>query len=213
MINIKNIDVTCISQHARILWDESTKEAVIVDPGGSDNRVISFLKENGLKLKSIVLTHSHFDHCGGVCFLKEHFKSVPLYGHKLEKKLRENVQEMMKAVGVLDETCKNAPEPDIYFEDNQEIYLGEEKFIVLFTPGHSPGSVSLYNKNNKILLSGDTLFAGSIGRTDFIGGDFKTIIKSIKERLFTLPEDTVVYPGHGENTTIGYEKKFNSFFN
>ena len=212
MIKIDCFDVTCISQHARVLWCDKTNEALVVDPGGASKELVDFIKKNNLILKKILLTHSHFDHCGGVAYLLKNFKNVTLYGAENEKNFRQGVKEMMFAVQIIDETCENSPEPNIFLEDNMQISLGNENFIALSTPGHTQGGFSFYNENNKILISGDTLFKSSIGRTDFLGGDFKTIIKSIKEKLFVLPDDTVVYPGHGANTTILNEKMFNPYF-
>ena len=212
MINIKNINVTCLMQHARVLWSDETKEALVVDPGGMSNEIVDFIKNNKLKLEKILLTHSHFDHCGGVSYILKHFKDAKLFGAENEKNFRQGVKEMMFAVQIFDETCENSPEPHVFLEDSMQISLGKEKFIALATPGHTQGGFSFYNENNKILISGDTLFRGSVGRTDFIGGNYEAILKSIKEKLFVLPDDTIVYPGHGGNTTIKNEKLTNPYF-
>ncbi len=212
MIHIETINVTPICQHCRVLWCDKTMEASVVDPGGSAEKIIEVIKEKNLNLQSIWLTHSHFDHCGGVYTLKEKFNDIKLFGHSLEKNMREGVLDIMKMFNIVDKSCKNCPNPDIFLEDNLELTLGDEKFITLFTPGHSLGGCSFYNENNKMLLSGDTLFAGTIGRTDLLGGNQKTILRSIKEKLFTLPNDTIVYPGHGENTSIQIEKTTNQYF-
>lgn len=212
MIKIKTIKVTCLEENLRIIWCDKTNEALIVDPGAVSLDAVNFIKEHNLNLKSILITHSHFDHIGGVNFIKNNFKDALLYAHEAERDLRSHVNEMMAAVGIFDENCFNSDEPDCYLRENEEISLGDETFKVIFTPGHSKGGVAYYNENNKILLSGDTLFKGSIGRTDFIGGDFNEIIKSIKEKLFVLPNDTVVYSGHGKTTTILDEKNYNPYF-
>ncbi len=213
MINIKTINVTPISQHCRVLWCEKTSEATIVDPGGSGKEIAEFIKNQKLIPKSIWLTHSHFDHCGGVATLKKIFPNIKLYAHSLEKNMREEVVNIMEMFCITDKSCQNCPEPEVFLEDNLVLAVGEEKFITFFTPGHSLGGCSFYNENNKILISGDTLFAGTIGRTDLFGGDHEAILKSIREKLFVLPDDTIVYPGHGENTTILSEKLDNQYFN
>ena len=210
MLKIEIIPVTPIEQNCRILYFENYNKCVIVDPGGDADLIINFLETNKLLPEAIWLTHSHFDHCGGVCDLKEKY-SCKLYGHKSEKQLRELVEMSALRFGVPDLSMKNCPEPDIYIDDLAKLEFNGLEFIALFTPGHSIGHISFYQKDEKILLGGDAVFQGSIGRTDLPGGNFELLIGSIRSKILTLPDDVKILSGHGPDTSIGFERKSNPF--
>lgn len=210
MLQIRTETVTPFDQNARILFCSESKEAVIVDPGGDADVIISAVKEEGLTCKAVWLTHSHLDHCGAVASIVKEFQ-VPLFGHPFEKDLRQAVLTIVSLYGIPPHGWENCPEPTTYITGGEELVVGKLKAKALFTPGHSPGHISFYFENEKIVVSGDALFAGSIGRTDLPGGNHATLLKSIEEKLLSLPDETKVLSGHGEDTTIGAERKSNPF--
>lgn len=179
--------------------------AAIVDPGGNEKRLLLWLKENGLQLNKILLTHGHFDHCGAVHALKAATGAQIIISTADEEMLHNNVLSMAHAFGVSCPPCH----ADRCVSDGDTVSLGFTNLDVIFTPGHTPGGVCYYTDG--ILFSGDTLFAGSVGRSDFPGGDYDALIESVKKRLFVLPDGTRVLPGHGDATTIGQEKSDNPF--
>ncbi len=210
MLKIITVEVTPFAQNARVLVCSRTGKAAVVDPGGDVERIVGALKEEGANCDQIWLTHSHLDHCGGVADLIA-LTGARLVGHPDEKYMRENVVNICQMYGVPADIMKNCPEPHEYIRGGEELKVGEETLKVLFTPGHSPGHVSLYHEPTSSLIAGDTLFAGSIGRTDLPGGDHATLISSIRNVLFALPGDTKVLPGHGPDTQIDIERKSNPF--
>lgn len=212
MLTIHTIEVTAFIQNCRILTVKGSQNAVVVDPGGGISKIEQYLKTNSLTLKEIWLTHAHIDHCGGVAALLRNCGNIPLLAHPGEKVLRENIEAIAKLYGVSDEPLENCPEPTRGISGGETLNFEGESFEVIFTPGHSPGHLCFYNAKENLLIAGDTLFAGSIGRTDLPGGDYSTLIASIKEKIFTLPPDTKVLSGHGPDTTVEVEKKSNPFF-
>ncbi|MBI9055167.1 MAG: MBL fold metallo-hydrolase [Bacteroidales bacterium] len=211
MINIKTFVFNAFQENTFLLFDE-TKECVIIDAGCNDeneyNQVDEFIKENNLVLKSIINTHCHIDHILGNAYLINKYK-VQSIAHKEDLPLIERSKDMAAAFGF---DVQEPPIPNQFVNDGDEIKFGNTVFIVKHVPGHSPGSIALYNEAEKFVIVGDVLFAGGIGRTDLPGGDYDTLITSIKEKLFTLNSDVVAYPGHGESTTIGQEMGSNPFF-
>ncbi len=198
------LDVNCF-----ILGCEKTKESIVIDPGGNVQDIIDFLTTNHLKLKYILCTHSHFDHIGGNKQLKD-FTGAKIAIHKDEADSITNISSTAALFGM---KIDNSPEADILLNDGDKLYVGEEiTLTTIHTPGHSSGSSSFLLENSKIIFVGDTLFAGSIGRTDLPGGDFSTLINSVKKNIFTLPDETTVLPGHGPDTSVGEEKRHNPFF-
>jgi hydroxyacylglutathione hydrolase len=211
-LKLKLITVTPIQQNCRVIYTDSSKNCVVVDPGGDVELINSFLETNKLELSQIWLTHSHLDHCGGVKDLKSKF-NVPLYASKIESVFRSKVEESCARFGIPPGYMENCPEPDFFWEEMQTIEFNEYKFDILFTPGHSEGHYCFYQKDCGVLLAGDTLFAGSIGRTDLPGGNHQQLIDSINNKILVLPDNTKVMSGHGPDTTVGVEKVSNPFLN
>ena len=190
-----------------ILADEETREAIIVDPGDEISRIHRRLTALGLTLKQILITHAHIDHIGGALKLKR-LTGAPIYLNQADLPLLEIMAEQAAWVGV--DTPETAP-PDEALHDGRHVGLDAYPAQILHTPGHTQGSICLHFAPLKMVFAGDTLFAGSIGRTDLPGGDYPQIIDSIHSRLLTLPDDTKVIPGHGPATTIAVERKTNPF--
>lgn len=202
-----------IQENTFIVYDQN-KVGVIIDPGNyhrEENELLkAFIEDEKIELKAILNTHAHLDHIAGVSYVKNTF-SVPFYLHKEDLPTLSMADRSAEMYG-LDEFI-SPPSPDYYLKDKEILTFGELSFEVLFTPGHAPGHVVFYNKENQILFNGDVLFQGSFGRTDLPGGDTATLKNSIMERLFSLPDETVVCCGHGLETKIGIEKTNNPIFN
>jgi len=191
-----------------IVGDEQSKEAVVIDPGGDVKTILEELKEDRLNCKMIIDTHCHFDHIGGNKGLKEK-TGAPIYIHPLEKDLITSMSEMAAYFGV---ESDRSPAADAFLNEGDLVKVGAEiEMQVLHTPGHSPGSITLYVKKHNLAIVGDVLFQFSIGRTDFPGGSLKQLINSIKTKLYPLGDNCEIYPGHGPPTTIKQEKKHNPF--
>lgn len=210
MLNISEMTVSHFMQNTRLLHCSKTNQSVLIDPGGEPEILLKKIEDSKSELKEIWLTHSHLDHCGSVAKILAKHK-VPLLGHKLEAFMRANVSAVATMYGIPAGFYENCPEPDHYIDEGDKVSIGEYSFDVLFTPGHSPGHVSFYNSAEAILISGDVLFSGSVGRTDLPGGDAKQLMKSIKDKLLILPPATRVLSGHGPETTIGQEIHQNPF--
>lgn len=189
-----------------LVTNEVTKETVAIDPGGSLKKIDTYMKENQLTLKSILLTHGHFDHIMGIDDLMKSNK-VPVYIYEPDLELLKDADKNASTMFVNKGFTYIGGAP---LKDGDVIKEAGFKFELIATPGHTNGSCCYYIKEEGVLFSGDTLFRASIGRTDLPGGSDK-IVPSIKERLFTLPDETVVYPGHGPATTISYEKRNNPY--
>ena len=179
---------------------------VFFDPADNGDIIYEELKRRGFKVEAIYLTHGHFDHICGVKKLKE-LSGAKVYAYEKEAKLCADLDyNLSNMFGV-----SVSLTPDVVLRDNEECECAGLKFKLLATPGHTPGSCCYYFEEDGILISGDTLFEGSVGRTDFPGGSAATLVRSCHEKLFVLPDETVVYPGHGPETTIGYEKENNMY--
>ncbi|MGG7176451.1 MBL fold metallo-hydrolase [Clostridium paraputrificum] len=197
---VKTIIAGLYEEQCYIAMDEKTKEAIVVDPGGVNPEIERTIEELGAKVKYILLTHGHFDHVGGVEYLADKL-NVPFYINKIDEEYMEKDSSVYGSIR----------KADGYLNDGDRLTLGNHEIKVIHTPGHTKGGVCLLIDDK--LFSGDTLFQGSIGRTDFIGGDFGEIINSIKTKLLPLGDNIEVYPGHGPMSTIGYEKRNNMYLN
>lgn len=206
-MKVKKVVVGIFEANCYILWDEKDREAIIVDPGEEGERIIEIIRKDWLKIKSIVNTHTHIDHIGANDFLVER-TGAPLLVHSADVSLLQNAELNLSALTGKDRSFSL---PARVLEEGDEIRVGNFSLRVLHTPGHTPGSICLYGDNK--LFSGDTLFAGGIGRTDLAGGNSKELQKSIKEKILTLPDEVVVYPGHGPSTVVDKERRCNFFIN
>ncbi|WP_042223460.1 MBL fold metallo-hydrolase [Oceanobacillus manasiensis] len=205
-MNIKTLPLGPIGTNCYIVYKE--KKALIIDPGGSPQEVISFLEELNLLPEAILLTHAHFDHIGGVEELRERYR-LDVYLHSEESNWLED-PSLNGSLGLMGQEVTT-------YKAEQNLQEGEMEiagftFEVRHTPGHSPGSVSFVFHEYTTVFGGDVLFRQGIGRTDLIGGDMKVLEKSIRNKLYDLDNAYTVYPGHGPKTTIGFEKKQNAFF-
>ncbi len=190
-----------------ILKDEESKEAVIIDVGGDFEQIKTQLDKQGYKIIYILNTHGHFDHVLGEAVITKNYSDIPIYMHKADLSHFSNLKEEMSwfRQEYNDENIKITN----FIDENSFLKLGNNQIKIFYTPGHSKGSLSYYIDNK--VFTGDALFYHSIGRTDFIDGDYDTLINSIKTNLLTLPNDTKVYPGHGPSTTIKDEKLYNAY--
>lgn len=204
---IKRLTVGPIMANCYIVGCEETRNAAIIDPGDEAQRILEAVEEASLNVVHIINTHGHFDHVGANGAVKEK-TGAKLAIHSLDAPFLKVVVDSAAAWGL---SAAPSPEPDRLLEDQDTIEVGSLSFTVIHTPGHSPGGIALLSDG--YVFVGDTLFAGSIGRSDFPGGDYQTLINSIKNRLLTLPDTVQVMPGHNEPSTIGREKRFNPFLN
>jgi len=204
---LETFPVGSLQCNCTVLGDEETREAIIVDPGDEIARIHRRLTELGLKLKQILITHAHIDHVGGALKLKA-LTGAPIYLNEADLPLLQMMSAQAAWLGI--DTPETAP-PDELLTDGRQVGLENYPAQILHTPGHTQGSVCLYFAPMKMVLAGDTLFAGSIGRTDLPGGNFEEIIDSIQSRLLSLPDETQVIPGHGPATTVGTERRSNPF--
>lgn len=202
---IKTFPVGPLQCNCSIIGDKHTGRALVVDPGGDASHILALLKKLELKVVAIIHTHAHLDHILAAGEIKK-ATGAPIYLHKSDQFLWNSAEEQCRHFGI---PPVSLPDPDHQLNDDQD--LGCCGGVVIHTPGHTPGSVSFWFEEYKTLIAGDTLFSGSIGRTDFPGGDFQQIQTSIKERLYCLDDEAVVVTGHGPNTSIGEEKNSNSF--
>jgi hydroxyacylglutathione hydrolase len=203
-MNIETIPVGPLQANCFIVWDEKTREAIVIDPGDEPDRIIALIKQKNLNVKYIICTHAHFDHVGALPELKSH-TGAAIAVHNLEKEIYEGARDMAAFFGY---DIESLPEPDIYLKDGDPIKIGELEFRVIHTPGHSPGGLCLYG--NGVVFTGDTIFAGSVGRTDFYGGSIEELKSSFK-KILSLPQHTKIFPGHGPETTVEVELKENPF--
>ena len=207
-MSVKSMVLGPVQTNVYFLINDETKETVLFDPAYAGERIVKYLSDSGLTLRAIFLTHGHFDHITGVSSVCDALK-VPVYAAEKEERLLSDGQlnESLEGYGY-SVTVK----PDVLLSDGQETEVAGMKIRMIETPGHTEGSCCYYHEEGKALFSGDTLFAGSVGRTDLPTGSMKQLLTSIETKLMSLPDDTDVYPGHGEFTTIGYERKWNPFF-
>lgn len=203
---LKSMALGPIMANCYVLGCENTREAAVIDPGEEAARILDALKEDGLTLKLILNTHGHFDHVGANRELKQAVPEAQLMIHGDDAPMLAQLANSARMFGM---QAENSPDPDRLLQDTDAITFGDVKLDVVHVPGHSPGGVAFVCDAG--IFVGDTLFAGSIGRTDLPGGNFDTLIASIQNKLFQYNDDTSVYPGHMGPTTIGQEKRFNPF--
>jgi len=201
---IKSLVVGPLEENCFVIADTKTKEAMIIDPGDEPDRIMEIIKNNNLKVKYIVCTHAHFDHIGAVPDIKGK-TGAKVVMHKNDLELYSSAKDQAALWGY---NLEPLPDPDMFVIEGDELIIGSLKFKVLHTPGHSPGGICLYGEG--IILTGDTVFAGSVGRTDFFGGSIEELKKSFK-RIISLPSSLKIFPGHGESSTVEEEKEMESF--
>ncbi len=204
----KALMVGLLQVNCYILGDEATREAVVIDPGGDPDDILEVLGHQKLKLKLIIDTHGHFDHVDANQPLKEATQAQIAIHRGDAHMLSQPSQEALFFTG----GHLKQSQADVLLNEDDILTFGEYRLKVLHTPGHTPGGISLVLENQPLVYVGDTLFAGSIGRTDFPGGSFEALIASVRTKLFPLGDHYIVYPGHGPVTTIAEEKKYNPFF-
>ena len=202
----KKLVVGPIQANCFIIGDEKTKIGAIIDPGGEGERIMKVVREMELDIKYIIATHGHFDHNAAVTHLKKELPDVPFLLHEEDLFFVQDSKRSARKWGI---QIDQVPDPDRFLVEGEKIEIGEIVLEVIHTPGHSEGGISLLCRDG--IFVGDTLFQGSIGRTDFRGGSMTELKRSIRENLYTLPDKTVVFAGHGPETTIGEEKRFNMF--
>jgi hydroxyacylglutathione hydrolase len=215
---IEQLTVTAFQQHTRIVGCENTKNAICIDPGDESERIVEILERRGLKLQAIALTHAHMDHVGGVASLKKLVPKAQIVLHKADEFMYQALPEQPAWIGIpraqwpaLGFEYEQPPRVDRYWRDGETYIVGDLSFEVLHCPGHTPGHVVLFARDERKVFVGDVLFAGSIGRTDLPGGSTQQLLDSIKNKLLTLGDDVQVFSGHGPVTSIGEERLTNPF--
>lgn len=211
-MNVKRFVTNPIGENCYLVWDD-TRETAIIDCGAwgeaKEEKIAHFIEENDLHPRMALQTHMHFDHVLGLHFLHRRYGLLPMC-HRLEQPVYDFVPRMAR-----DWFQMQVPEPLVpvgaYLTDGQELQFGHSSLRVLHTPGHTPGGLSFYLPQASLLFTGDTLFQGSIGRTDLPGGSLQALVEGIRTKILTLPDDVTVYPGHGPETTIGDERHFNPY--
>ena len=213
MIKTENFVFNYFAENTIVMWDDETKESAVVDPGmysKEEEKVFDdFVVQYNLKLKYLINTHCHIDHILGCRYIVSKY-GVNYYAPEKDLILLKNSSTQAEMFGL---NMEDPPLPDKLISEESELTLGDTKLKFLFTPGHTPGEFCIYIKDEKICITGDVLFKEGIGRTDLWGGDYNTLINSIETKLFSLPDDVKIYPGHGESSTIGHEKQNNPFLN
>ncbi|WP_417529493.1 MBL fold metallo-hydrolase [Marinobacter lipolyticus] len=202
------IPVTPFQQNCSLIWCDESGVAAVVDPGGDLDKIHAAVEEEGVKVEKILLTHAHIDHAGGTAELAQSL-GIPIEGpHREDDFWIQGLPMQAQMFGF------PAPEiftPDRWLEDGEQVTVGNQSLDVLHCPGHTPGHVVFYHRESKLALVGDVLFQGSIGRTDFPKGDYNSLVRSIREKLFPLGDDIAFVPGHGPMSTFGHEKTSNPF--
>ena len=211
MLHIKSFAFNPFSENTYVVFNEN-KNAFIIDPGDfsevENNILNQFIIDNELKVQNILLTHAHIDHVLGLQKAFDKYK-VPILMHELEKEILDRNPMDANRFGFFFKPFEGEIS---YLNENEIISLDDYEFQILHVPGHSPGHIAFYSEAQKFIISGDVLFEGSIGRTDLYKGDAQELLKSIREKLFVLEDETKVYNGHGNPTTVGFEKSYNPFF-
>ncbi len=203
------IPVTPFQQNCTLIWDEATKVGAVVDPGGDLERIEKAIRDQGVRVEKILLTHGHIDHAGGAAELKERLGGVPIEGpHAADKFLLDSLPLTGADYGL---DGARAVTPDRWLDEGDSVTVGGLGFDILHAPGHSPGSVVFVSRDARFALVGDVVFQGSVGRTDLPGGNHEQLIRMIKEKLLPLGDDVAFIPGHGPTSTLGKERATNPF--
>lgn len=209
-MNIKSFVFNPFMENTYVLYNDS-QEAFIIDPGcyeSFENKaLVSFIENENLKPKAVINTHCHIDHVLGNDYVTDHYK-IPLWIPKKEAEMLEAVKVYAPTWGI---TGYRAKEPDHFLNENDMLTLGDETLTCIFAPGHAPGHLMFYHEIDATAIVGDVIFRESIGRTDLPGGEHDTLLKSIREKVYSLPEETILHPGHGPTTTVGFERSNNPF--
>ena len=213
MLKVRQFVFSNFEENTYLVVDSETNKGALIDPGmltPSERTVLDhFIEQNSIELTQIILTHAHLDHCFGADYVKTKY-GVPVKAHSADIPLAQNLPFQAMRFG-MGSWFKNGVTVDIPLRDGDIIEIGKSELSVLHVPGHSPGGIVLYDKADGIAFVGDSIFHGSIGRTDLEGGDFDTLVSAIKSKILTLPPDTILYSGHGEHTTVEKEAKSNPF--
>ena len=203
------IPVTPFQQNCSLVFDDAAKVGAIVDPGGDVPRILEAIRQSGITIEKILLTHGHIDHAGGAAELREAL-NVPIEGpHTADKFLLETLPD----TGAKYDIEARAVTPDRWLKEGDTVTVGDLSFAIYEAPGHTPGSIVLFNAENRFALVGDVIFQGSVGRTDFPYGNHQSLINAIKDKLYPMGDDVVFLPGHGSPSTIGEERRSNPFLN
>lgn len=212
-MEVKSFEFNPFGEKTYVIFDSDSREAAIIDPGMMNvDEIIcfdSFIDANALGIKYLINTHLHVDHAVGVNYVKNKY-SVGLSASCNDDFLADSLKEQAEMFHLKLDKC-NAVTINRCLGDGDILHIGGEQIEVISVPGHSPGSIALYCPDSKFVITGDALFRGSIGRTDLPGGDYRTLIRSINMKLLTLPDDTTIYPGHGPNSSVGFEKRMNPY--
>ncbi|MFI3256514.1 MAG: MBL fold metallo-hydrolase [Psittacicella sp.] len=206
--NFEIIKVTQFRQNCAVIWDKN-KNGAILDPGGDKELIENFIEERGIHPVSVILTHGHLDHVGAAPYFKEKY-NIPIIGCSIEEKIV--LDNLENSCIKYDFPVTKCFYPDQFLREGDKLNIGDLEANILEIPGHSPGHIGFYFKDYNIVFSGDALFEGTIGRTDLLGSNHNQLIESVMNKLFILPEDTRVMPGHGRDTTIRAEKRSNPYF-
>ena len=213
MLVVKSFVFNMFSENTFVAWDEESKEGAVIDAGCSNNseeeKLAQYISGNNIKVKYLITTHGHIDHVLGSKFVKDKY-NPEYYAPEIDLPLMQRIEIQAAAFGI---ELHNIPMPEKYLAEDFTLNLGNAIMFFLNTPGHTLGEYCIYFKKEAICFTGDVLFKNSIGRTDLWGGDMNTLIKSIENKLFTLPDNVTIYPGHGESSEIGQEKSDNPFLN
>lgn len=213
MLKIKQFVFNNFDENTYLAVDDATRKAALIDPGmlmESERKTIAdFIEKNDLHLEQVILTHAHLDHCFGVGFVKDKY-GVPVKGHEADAPLARIVHLQGQRFG-MGYVIKKPVEFDVNLKDGDTITIGESSLDVIHVPGHSPGGIVLFDSHDRVAFVGDSIFRGSIGRTDLEGGNYATLINALKKKILSLPENTVLLSGHGDPTTVGDEIKYNPF--
>lgn len=217
---VEEIIVTPFAQNTRVVGCAETKQAICVDPGEASAEILEAIRKHGFELQAIALTHAHLDHIGGVSWLKRECPKAEIILHADDLRLYENLPRQPESLGIprgqwaaLGLEYEQPPRVERFWQDGESYRVGKLSFEIIHTPGHAPGHVVMFERDERVLLGGDCLFAGSIGRTDLPGGSTEVLMDSIMNKILPLGDDVQVLTGHGEQTSIGRERQTNPFLN